>query len=185
MAGAAVGKVIAIDRGEHNIVNAPLHDGSGSVERLIRIRRRGSRVGVDGAELAATGARVAEEHYGSRSPVPALADVGALRLLAHGVELELRERRLELVEARVVSTGRGDAEPVGARGGHGRSDARDQPFFRHHRQPRLPHRTRARGEQHAREGAARAHHPAPLAELTSLTLTKGGRAKGFLLVVEP
>ena len=59
--------------------------------------------GLDSTEAAAAGAGVAEEHDGGSgnavsAAIPALADVGALRLLADCVELQPRQRLLHLIE---------------------------------------------------------------------------------------
>src|SRR5690606_13206564 len=61
---------------------------------------------------AAARALVADDHEGGRAPAEALADVGARRLLAHGVQLVLAQDGLDFVEARARAA-RPDADPVG------------------------------------------------------------------------
>src|SRR5207248_1008892 len=51
--------------------------------------------GLDVAEAAAAGADVPEDHEGRGPPFPALADVRAVRLLAHGVEVLGVDRLLQ------------------------------------------------------------------------------------------
>lgn len=60
----------------------------------VRLRRCLRR--LDSTKLAAPGASVPQEHDRSRSPIPALPDVGTLRLFAHGVQVQLLQRRLKL-----------------------------------------------------------------------------------------
>src|SRR5205823_8599358 len=79
-------------------------------QRLQRVDRL-RLAGLDVAEPAATGARVAEDHERRGAAVPALADVRARRLLAHRVELVALDQPLELEEA--GPTGRADLEPRG------------------------------------------------------------------------
>mmetsp|Transcript_1937 Transcript_1937/g.5058 ORF Transcript_1937/g.5058 Transcript_1937/m.5058 type:complete len:323 (+) Transcript_1937:43-1011(+) len=91
---ALVGKVVAVDAGEHNVVQAPVRDRLGHVLRLLRIQRRRRTRGLHRAEAAAACAGVAHEHHSRRGGVPVAAaptlpNVGALGLLAHGVQLEL------------------------------------------------------------------------------------------------
>lgn len=61
------------------------------MKRLERVRwgRRLRR--LYRAELASARARVPQEHDRSGAPVPALADIRALRFLAHGVKIQLSQ----------------------------------------------------------------------------------------------
>jgi hypothetical protein len=62
------------------------HDGDAfGLARVGRLRAAGGHV----AKLTRTRADAAEDHDGQRPPVPALADVGARRALAHRVEAQL------------------------------------------------------------------------------------------------
>ena len=66
----------------------------GDPQRLQRVvPGRHARLHV--AEAAAAGADVAEDHEGRRAALPALADVGAVGLLADGVQVVGADRRLE------------------------------------------------------------------------------------------
>src|SRR6185369_15899942 len=69
--------------------------------------------GGDGAEAAAAGAGVAQQHHGGGALAPALAHVGTARLLADRVEVEGAERLLEVVVR--VAAGRAHLEPLGLR----------------------------------------------------------------------
>ena len=64
-----------------------------------------------GAVGAGARADVAEDHERRRAVVPALADVGAARVLAHGVQLQVLHDPLE--PEVVVRPGRADLQPVG------------------------------------------------------------------------
>src|SRR6185436_14911247 len=67
----------------------------------------------DRTEAAAARADAAHHHEGRSPPVPALADVGTVRFLAHGVEAEVARPRLDPVVPRPA---RGlDLEPRGLR----------------------------------------------------------------------
>ncbi len=81
----AVGKIIAIHRGDHDMVQTKLLHGQRNMLRLGRIERAGhSRLDV--AEGAGAGAGVTHDHEGRVLLVPAFADVGAARFLAYGDE---------------------------------------------------------------------------------------------------
>lgn len=81
----------------------PRSNGKSGVIGLHGIRGRRVSAGFDGTESAAAGAGVPEKHDGGGgdavpASIPALADVGALGLLAHGVELQTGQRFLHLLE---------------------------------------------------------------------------------------
>jgi hypothetical protein len=65
----------------------------GDAARLVEVDRLGAALG-HGAESAAARAQVAEHHEGRGFVVPALADVGAVRAFAHGVQESERASRL-------------------------------------------------------------------------------------------
>ena len=79
---AAVGEIVAVDGGEHDI--AELHElhGARGVLGLLRIEPAVRVTGVDGAEAAGARAHRSHQHQGRRPCVPALPDVGALGFLA-------------------------------------------------------------------------------------------------------
>ncbi len=82
MLGAAVGEVVAIHRGDHEMGEPQLEGRFGDVLRLIGVERAG-HAGLDVAERAGAGAGVAHDHEGRVLLVPALADIRTARLLAH------------------------------------------------------------------------------------------------------
>ena len=75
----------------------------------------GRSAGLDRAEPAGPGARVAQDHDRRRALVPALPDVGAAGLLADRVERQAPEQALEVVV--VVARGHPRADPVGVPAG--------------------------------------------------------------------
>ena len=88
MRRTAVGQVVAIDRGDHHVGEAELGHRLADMLGLGRIERA-RQPGPHVAERAGTGAGVAHDHEGGVLLLPALADVGAARLLADGHETVL------------------------------------------------------------------------------------------------
>ena len=78
----AVGHIVAVDRGDDDVVQTHLLDGQAHLARLFRIQRlRQARLDV--AEGAGPRAGVAHDHQGGVLLAPALADVRAGRLFTH------------------------------------------------------------------------------------------------------
>lgn len=120
--GAAVSQVVAVHAGEDDVAQPPAGQGLGGVLGLVGVEGRGPAVRLDTAEAAAAGAGVAHEHDGGGGGVlvvaaPALADVGASGLLAHRVQPQAAQVRLDLAEVG-VGPRRGDRglEPLGQAG---------------------------------------------------------------------
>ena len=89
MAGAAVVEIVAVDRGDDDVLETEFADRLGDAPRLMRVDEVGA-AGRDVAEGAGAGAHRAEDHYGGVPLLPALADIRAGRLLAHRVEFRSR-----------------------------------------------------------------------------------------------
>ena len=91
LGGAAVGQVVAGDRGDDGEAQAHALDGLGHPLGLHRVG--GQRVpGVHQAEAARPGAALAVDHEGGGAVGPALRQVRAARLLAHRDEVEVAHR---------------------------------------------------------------------------------------------
>ena len=90
------------------MAQAHARDRARHARRLERVVP-GRLAGLDVAEAAAAGARVAEDHERRGAALPALADVGAGRLLADGVQVLLADQLGQLAVARAA--GRGHLEP--------------------------------------------------------------------------
>ena len=103
-----VGQVVAVDRGDHRVAQAHPGDRARDPRRLERVVP-GRLAGLDVAEAAAAGAGVAEDHEGRRAALPALADVGARRLLADRVQVLAVDQLGQLAVARPA--GRRHLEP--------------------------------------------------------------------------
>jgi hypothetical protein len=88
MRGAAIHQVVAVDRGDHHVLQAELLHRQGDMLRLQRIKAE-RPAGLDVAEAAGPGAGIAHDHHGGVPLAPALADIRAGRLLAHGVQAVL------------------------------------------------------------------------------------------------
>ena len=108
-ARTAVGQVVTGDAGHHDVVEAHgahrLRDAAGLV-----VVEPGGPAGLDGAEPARPGADVAQDHDRRGALVPALAHVGADRLLADRVEVQAAQQPLEVVV--VVTRGHPGLDPV-------------------------------------------------------------------------
>ena len=93
--GAAVEEVVAVDHRHDDVLELEPRDGARDVLGLAHVDGAARIAGGDRAEAAAARAHVAEEHHRRGALAPALADVGAARLFADRVEIELAERLLE------------------------------------------------------------------------------------------
>src|SRR5690606_25912528 len=106
----AVRQVVAVDAGDHDVLQAHLTCRDGDVLRLHRIdHARHARLDV--AERAGAGAHVAQDHHRRVLLGPALADIRTGRFLAHRVEIEFAHQLTRLVIA--LADGRLDPDPVG------------------------------------------------------------------------
>jgi hypothetical protein len=83
--GAAVRLLVAVDVGQHGMVEPHRPDRLGDATRLVRIEQAGPAC-LDLAEATRACARVAHEQEGRRVAPPALADVGAHGLFAGSVQ---------------------------------------------------------------------------------------------------
>ena len=100
MRRAAVGQVVAIDRGEHHVLQLISCTVRRGVGRLLRIEPAARIAGVHGAEAAGARAHLAHQHDRGRAGVPAFTDVRALGFLAHRGEPMLAHRLPDRVEPR-------------------------------------------------------------------------------------
>ena len=101
VAGAAVGDVVAVDRGDDDVLQAHLRGRLREAERLERVGRRARLARVDVAVAARARAGVAEDLERRRAAAPALGDVRAARLLADRVQALAVEQLAHLEVARV------------------------------------------------------------------------------------
>ena len=106
--------VVAIDAGDHCVLQAERGYGLRHAARLVEVDGLGAALG-HGAESAAARAEVAEHHEGGGFVVPALADVGAVGAFAHGVQPERAGQALEVVV--VLAHGGARLEPLRLGGG--------------------------------------------------------------------
>ena len=107
---AAVGQIVAVDGGDDGVAEAEALDGAGEADGFERVEGAGLAGGY-GAVAAGAGADVAENHEGGALALPALADVGAARLLADGVEFGLAQQFLHAQVA--LAAGHAHLEPLG------------------------------------------------------------------------
>src|SRR5271157_4189939 len=104
----AIGKVVAVDRGHHDMREAESGDRVRDPRRLALVERA-RQAGAHVAEGAGAGAGVPHDHESRVALTPAFADVGTSSLLADGGELELAHEAQRLgVDRRA---GRPDAYP--------------------------------------------------------------------------
>ena len=110
MLRAAISEVVAVDRGDDHVLETELLHRLGDAFGLVRIERL-RQAGLHVAEGAGAGAGVAHDHEGGVLLLPALADIGAARLLADRHELVLAHDPVGL--GPFGRAGRLDADPVG------------------------------------------------------------------------
>jgi hypothetical protein len=93
MRRAAVGQVVAIDRGDDYMLQAKPRDRLGDSARFVDVQRTHLAV-RDRTVRAITRAHVAHQHEGGRAMRKAFADIRTARFLANRMQLELAENRL-------------------------------------------------------------------------------------------
>src|SRR5262249_37222846 len=108
MSGASVRKIVAVDRGHHDMAQTQSRHRPRDAFRLVGVHCQRTAVG-HGAETAVAGTGVTEEHEGGGLVPPALAEIRAARFLAHGVQTELLHHRASLEES--GPRGHADLEP--------------------------------------------------------------------------
>src|SRR5208282_2617344 len=117
--GPAYVVVVAVYAGYDGMLQSEGGYGFGHAPRFIPVDRFGASFG-HGAKAAAPGANIAEQHERGGLVIPALADVGALRRLADGVQTESARQLLQVVK--VVAHGSFRSQPVGLGHASGRSE---------------------------------------------------------------
>src|SRR5699024_10642204 len=106
--GRAVREVVAGDAGDGGVAQAHLADGLRDAARLVPVQ--GVRLaGGDVAEVAAAGALVTADEEGGLAVLSALVHVGAVGLLAHGVQGRTGDALLDRLVLRTRL--RGGADP--------------------------------------------------------------------------
>ena len=99
MLTAAVAEIVAVDAGDHHVLQLQPGDGFCQVEWLVPVERIRSTV-AHIAERAASRALVAHDHESGRTVAEALADVGAGGFFTHCVQVAFAQDLFDLVEAR-------------------------------------------------------------------------------------
>jgi len=101
-------RIVAVHRGDDDVFEVEVTYRAGEAHRLLAVLPDGLAV-RDGTVAAVAGADVAEDHEGRGGLFPALADVRAMRFLAHAVEIPLPHERSE--PHVIPTTGRAHLEP--------------------------------------------------------------------------
>jgi len=110
LSGAAIVKVVAVDRGDDDMGERECGDRRADTFGLMRVDKI-RPAGGDVAKGAGAGADLPEDHHRRVFLFPTLADIRAGRFLAHGIEPKLAHqppRRLVFGRAR-----RPDSQPIG------------------------------------------------------------------------
>jgi hypothetical protein len=110
---AAVRQVVAVDARDDDVRQPHALGRRGDLAGLQRVERLAALAARDRAVAAGARARVAHDLERGRAAAPALADVRAAGLLAHGVQPVLAHDRRELAVARARGR-RAHAHPLGA-----------------------------------------------------------------------
>src|SRR5438034_5775630 len=111
MPGALVRQVVAVDRGDDDVLQVHLRRGRSEPERLERVRRPVGLARVHVAVAAGAGARIAEDLERRGPAAPTLGDVRAARLLADRVEARAVDQLAD-VEVAGVRARRADLHPL-------------------------------------------------------------------------
>ena len=106
----AVGEIVAVDRGHHDVGEPEPGGGVADPRWLSRVERP-RQAGAHVAEGAGAGAGVAHDHEGRVLLLPAFTDVGAVRLNAYGVKAVRAHDAARLCIARRAR--RLDPNPIG------------------------------------------------------------------------
>ena len=110
MQRTAIGQVIACHRRDHHMIEAqPLHRLRHAL-RFIGLQREGLG-GLDRTKPTGPRAALTGNHESGRALAPALPTIGALRLLANRVQLEVRDQGLGAPKHRIPR--QFDANPIG------------------------------------------------------------------------
>src|SRR6185503_12329218 len=112
MRGAAVRQLVAIDARDYGVLHTESLHRFANVTRFVGVERDRPSF-ADGAEAAMPRADVAKNHEGRRTLAPALEDVWATSLLTNGVQAQVVDHPIHIIE-RIVRTN-SDFEPVGSR----------------------------------------------------------------------
>src|SRR5690606_37438671 len=83
---AAIGLFIAVDAGQHRVLQPHRGHAFAHTPRLIRVKQP-RLAGLDLAETAAARAGIAHQQEGSRPPSPTFADIGTHGLFTYGVQM--------------------------------------------------------------------------------------------------
>ena len=108
MAGAAVGKIVPVDRSDDDVPKPHPGHGTGNMFGLEGIGRKGFSM-VDVAKRAGSGAQVSENHERGGSLPETFSDIRTAGFLADGMQAGFRKAFPERQHIRME--GRGDAEP--------------------------------------------------------------------------
>ena len=110
MCSAAVGQIIAINRRYDDVIQSEIFDDQRDIARFLGIES-GWLALVNGTKPAAARTGIAEDEKGCRLVAPALADVGAARLLTNRMKILFAQN---MFQAQVVGIPWGfDFDPVG------------------------------------------------------------------------
>ena len=107
--GAAVGKLVAVDAGDHHVLQLHERQALRHAARFVGVEDRRTP-GLHVAEAARARARVTEDHDGGSAAAPAFAHVRAACFLADGVQPMLVDDALQALVARTARHTR--AQPV-------------------------------------------------------------------------
>ena len=144
---ASIWEVVAVDAGDHHVLQADFRQDLGHPARLIVVGGHWF-AGLDVAEAAASCARIAQNHDGRRTSLPALAHIGATGFLADGVQFVFLKEVLEFQVA--LAAWHPCAKPIGLLAD---SDCLvSRPVIQNHSRQREAGRTKRRPRSISTEG---------------------------------
>src|SRR5438270_11729882 len=93
---ASVGQVVAIDRCEHDVGEVHFGEGDRHLRRFVQVESSMRIARSHRAEVATASAGVPHQHERRGPSAPTFPDVGAMGLLAHGVQVQGAEEALQV-----------------------------------------------------------------------------------------
>ena len=95
MAGAAIGQIVPVDRGEHHVPQLHQLYRTRRVVGLLGIQPAAGIAGIDGAKATGPGTDIPHQHDSGRARTPALAHIRAFGLFADGGQAVLMHNALD------------------------------------------------------------------------------------------
>src|SRR5215831_13103202 len=97
MRGSAIGKIVAINTGDHHVAQSHLLSHPRDVSWLFRVEYPGMSAFGNRAEAASARAQVAENHEGGGAAMEAFVKIGTARRFTNRMQIEAPELGFQIV----------------------------------------------------------------------------------------